>query len=64
MMGIKNMAIRGDTLYIEIDVSDANKGVLSSSKKSFVIASTQGNQPVPEKPGTFIGINVYRRKDM
>lgn len=50
----------GKKLTIEIDLKD--KGELSKSQKSFVIATTKGNVDVPNTPlGTKIGLNLYRR---
>lgn len=62
---MQNIVLRteGKKLIIEIDLSQ--EFGLSSSGKSIVIASTQGNVPVPEAPDptTRIGVNVYRAKN-
>ena len=54
------MERKGNVLTITVDLS--KKGTPSSTGKSVVIASTQGNQPI-EGPGDFIvGLNVYTKK--
>jgi hypothetical protein len=35
----------------------------SSSGKSIIIATTEGNVDVPGAPGVKLGINVYRKKE-
>lgn len=51
------LTVNGDTLLIEVDLSQ-NFGA-SSSGKSIVVASTEGNQPVG-KDNIKIGLNVYK----
>jgi len=53
------MSVSGDILTIEVDLSK-NFGK-SQSGKSNIIASTQGNQSVPDKPEIKIGLNVYAK---
>ena len=55
------MKVEGETLTITIDLSK-NYGP-SSTGKSLIIASTEGNtQPDPAKhQGIFIGVNVYKK---
>ncbi|HYU12185.1 MAG TPA: hypothetical protein VEK82_06390 [Stellaceae bacterium] len=46
-------------LTLEIDL-DQNFG-LSSSGKSIIIASSEGNIEAPGAPGVKIGLNIYRK---
>jgi hypothetical protein len=50
--------VQGDKLVITIDLTK-NFG-LSSSGKSLIIASSEGNVPVPGREDIKIGVNVYR----
>jgi hypothetical protein len=52
------LAVKGHTLTIKIDLRES--GTPSNSGKSEVIASTQGNIPVPEHDDLRLGVNVYR----
>ena len=52
-----NLTVNGDKLLIEVDLS--KEFGTSSTGKSIVIASTEGNQPV-DGDGIKIGLNVYR----
>lgn len=53
------MNVNGNILTITVDLSkDFGK---SSSGKSIIIASTEGNVPVPEKEDVKIGLNIYKR---
>lgn len=58
-MSMKNVkfTVNGDTLLIEVDLSQSFGA--SSSGKSLVVASTEGNQPVG-KDNIKIGLNVYK----
>lgn len=47
-------------LTIVVDLS--KKGTPSSSGKSLVIASTNGNQPIEGEGGFVIGLNIYTKK--
>lgn len=51
------LTVNGDKLLIEVDLS--KEFGPSSSGKSVVIASTEGNQPVG-KDDIKIGLNVYK----
>lgn len=51
------MNVEGNTLTITIDLSK-NFG-LSGSGKSVIIASTEGNQPVPGRSEIKVGLNIY-----
>jgi len=58
-----NVAMRIDEarpsiLVIEVDLSKEHGE--SSSGKSTIIASTQGNVPAPGELGVMVGLNVYR----
>jgi len=53
------MKVEGDILSIRINL--AEDFGLSSSGKSRIIASTEGNQPVEGSPGVFVGINCYKK---
>lgn len=52
------LSVSNNKLTIEIDLSQ-DFG-LSGSGKSTVIASSEGNQPVPDADGIKIGLNVYK----
>ncbi len=54
------MNVDGDILIIKVDLSKEFGG--SSSGKSIIIASTEGNKSVPENEGIKIGLNVYKKK--
>ncbi|MDI7267746.1 MAG: hypothetical protein QME96_07120 [Myxococcota bacterium] len=54
------MKVDGDKLTIVVDLS--KEFGPSSSGKTIIIATTEGNQTVPEKDGVRIGLNVYKRK--
>ena len=54
-----DMKVVGTTLTITVDLSkDFGK---SSSGKSIIIASTEGNVTVPEKEDVKIGLNIYKK---
>ena len=60
---MKNLKIdvKGSIMTITCDISD--KGEISKSGKSMVIASTQGNQSVGTGKGADVvkvGVNIYR----
>jgi hypothetical protein len=59
--GMKNveMAVEGNILIIKVDLTK-DFGP-SSSKKSIIIASTEGNVSVPDRQEK-VGLNVYRTK--
>ena len=52
--------VRGDILIINVDLREHHG--LSNSKKSTIIATTQGNHEIPSHPGVIFGMNVYLRK--
>lgn len=54
-----DISVQGDTLTIKIDLT---KGFgPSSSGKTIIIASTEGNFPLPGR-SEVVGLNVYRKK--
>ena len=53
------MKLTGNMLTITVDISkDFGK---SSSGKSVIIATTEGNISIPEKNDIKIGLNVYKK---
>jgi hypothetical protein len=55
-----SMSVSGNVLTITVDLNA--KGEVSSSGKSLVIGSTEGNVSVPGKEDVKIGLNVYTKK--
>ena len=53
------MKLNGNILTIIVDISK-DFGV-SSSGKSIIIGSTEGNISIPEKEDIKIGVNIYRK---
>jgi hypothetical protein len=53
------MTMEGNMLIIKVDLT--KDFGLSSSKKSIIIASTEGNVSVPNREER-VGLNVYRTK--
>jgi hypothetical protein len=53
------MTVDGDILTIKVDLS--KEFGPSSSGKTIIIASTEGNIAVPERAEK-VGLNVYRKK--
>ena len=59
MQNVK-MSVKGSILTVVVDLAE-DQGK-SASGKTTIIASTQGNQPVPGSPnGAIIGMNVYHK---
>ena len=58
---VKNveMSVEGEILTIKVDLSQTFGK--SSSGKSTIIASTEGNQPAPGRENIKIGLNVYTK---
>ena len=54
------MKVEGNTLIIKVDLTK-DFGP-SSSGKTTIIASTEGNQSVPDQENVKIGLNVYKKK--
>ena len=55
-----NMDMEGQKLIITVDLSKSFGA--SSSGKTIIIGTTEGNQPIPGHPGISVGVNVYRKK--
>lgn len=55
------MKLDGNILTIRVDLS--KEFGLSSSGKSVIIASTEGNQSVEGKEEVKIGLNVYKKPE-
>ena len=53
------MSVNGDILTIKVDLSKTFGK--SSSGKSTIIASTEGNVSVPGKEEVKIGLNIYTK---
>lgn len=53
------MSVEGAILTIKVDLSQTFGK--SSSGKSTIIASTEGNQSVPGRESVKIGLNVYTK---
>ncbi|GMB00005.1 hypothetical protein [Pelosinus sp. IPA-1] len=54
-----DMVIEGDILTIKVDLSQ--RFGKSSSGKSIIIASTEGNQSIPNNDDIKIGLNIYTK---
>jgi len=52
-----SMKVEGDTLVIRVDIK--KRMGPSKSGKTIVIASTEGNQRLPENERVCVGVNVY-----
>lgn len=59
---MKNVDLKldGNTLTIKVDIS--KEFGPSSSGKTTIIASTEGNKSVPGKDEIKIGLNVYKKR--
>ena len=54
------MSVAGNVLTIRVDLS--KEFGPSSSGKTIIIASTEGNASVPCREDAKVGLNVYRKK--
>jgi hypothetical protein len=54
------MSVDGNTLTIKVDLS--KEFGPSASGKTIIVASTEGNQSIPDKEGVKVGLNVYKKK--
>lgn len=55
------MSVIGDQLTIKVDLSQSFGR--STSGKSIIIASTEGNQSIPGNEEIKIGLNIYKKAD-
>jgi len=54
------MSVEGNILTVKVDLS--KEFGPSSSGKTIIIASTEGNVSIPDADDKKIGLNVYRKK--
>ena len=54
------MNLEGDILTIKVDVS--KEFGPSASGKTIIIATTEGNVPIPGSEDKKIGLNIYKKK--
>jgi len=54
------MKTKGSILTIEVDLSK-DFGP-SASGKTTIIASSEGNQAIPDGNGAVLGLNIYKKK--
>ncbi|MBN1905543.1 MAG: hypothetical protein JW927_10630 [Deltaproteobacteria bacterium] len=54
------MNLEGNILTIKVDIT--KEFGPSSSGKTIIIASTEGNIAIPDKEDVKIGLNVYKKK--
>lgn len=54
------MKVEGNLLHITVDLSKTHG--LSASGKTIIVATTKGNQELPDHPGVKVGLNVYKVK--
>jgi len=54
------MKVEGQKLVLTVDLSKSHGP--SSSGKTTIVGSTQGNQLIPGHPGVFVGVNVFKKK--
>jgi hypothetical protein len=55
------MVVKDNVLTITVDLK--KEFGLSKSEKSVVIASSEGNQSVPDTDGIKIGLNIYKKAE-
>jgi hypothetical protein len=58
---MKNVEMKLDGYILTIKVDVTKEFGPSSSGKTIIIASTEGNISIPEKDDVKIGLNVYRK---
>jgi hypothetical protein len=58
---MKNCEVNLDGNILTITVDISKEFGTSSSGKSIIIGSTEGNVSIPEKEDIKIGLNVYRK---
>ncbi|MBI2876238.1 MAG: hypothetical protein HYY20_05090 [Candidatus Tectomicrobia bacterium] len=54
------MTVEGNILTIKVDLT--KEFGPSSSGKTIIIASTEGNAPIPNREEVKVGLNVYKKK--
>ena len=54
------MTVEGNILTIKVDLTKTFGP--SSSGKTIIIGSTEGNVAIPEKEEVKVGLNVYKKK--
>ncbi|MBN2418928.1 MAG: hypothetical protein JXL81_06055 [Deltaproteobacteria bacterium] len=59
---MKNVEMKLEDNILTIKVDITKEFGPSSSGKTIIIASTEGNIPVPDKDEVKIGLNVYKKK--
>ena len=59
---MKNVEMKLEENILTIKVDITKEFGPSSSGKTIIIASTEGNVPIPEKDEIKIGLNVYKKK--
>jgi hypothetical protein len=57
---MKNITISVDGEIMKIEIDLAKDFGKSKSGKTLVVASSEGNVPVPDHPNMRLGINVYK----
>jgi hypothetical protein len=57
---MKNITIKVDGEIMKIEIDLAQDFGKSKSGKTLVVASSEGNVPVPDHPNMRLGINVYK----
>lgn len=55
------MSVQGQELIIKVDLSQSFGR--STSGKSIIIASTEGNQSIPGNEEIKIGLNIYKKAE-
>ncbi len=61
-MRVKNIEMRVDGNILTITVDLTKEFGPSSTGKTIIIASTEGNQTVPTREEIKVGVNVYKKK--
>ena len=54
------MSLEGNILTIKVDLT--KEFGPSASGKTIIIASTEGNVPIPEREDVKVGLNIYHKK--
>ena len=59
---MKNVEMKLEENILTVKVDITKEFGPSASGKTIIIASTEGNIPIPEKDEIKIGLNVYKKK--